>query len=255
MVYCLPALGMKLFSPPEPALANLEMKNFHRKAFLMLIPLLFIASLALAGCTGSSVNSNPLADPTITTEPFATNAPTTTSGPSAVVGPIITTEPSATGSPTTTTEASATNAPTTTTEPLSTFGDSPVVIVGGVSFTVELAETSQQKSQGLSDRESLAEGAGMIFLYDDDERYTFWMNKMHFPLDMVWIASNCTVADISAQVPPPDPTEANPELPLYSPNIPVRHVLEINGGAAAGAGISIGDAVSFGGRLEGRYGC
>ncbi len=221
----------------------------------MLIPLLFIASLALAGCTGSPVNSNPLANPTTTTEPFATNAPTTTNQPSAVFGPIITTEPAATGSPTTTTEASATNAPTTTTEPPVMLADTPVVIIGDVSFTVELAETSQQKGQGLSDRESLAEGAGMIFLYDNDERYTFWMNNMHFPLDMVWIGANCTVADIRAHVPPPDPAEANPDLPLYSPNIPVRHVLEINGGAAAGASISIGDAVSFGGSLKGRYGC
>jgi uncharacterized membrane protein (UPF0127 family) len=81
------------------------------------------------------------------------------------------------------------------------------------------------------------------------------MNKMHFPLDMLWIGANCTVMDISVQVPPPDPEEANPNLPLYSPNTPVRHVLEINGGAAADAGISIGDPVIFAGRLEGRYGC
>jgi hypothetical protein len=255
MFHCLPALEKRAFSLHEPALAILKMKNSHRKPLHTLVAFLIMAFLALTGCTDSSVNSNPLADPTTTTEPLATNAATTTSEASAATGPIVTTELAATGSPTTTTQASATNAPTTTTEPPVILANTPVVITGDVSFTVELAETSQQKGQGLSDRESLADGAGMIFLYDDEARHTFWMNKMHFPLDMLWIGSNCTVADISAQVPPPDPTEANPDLPLYSPNAPVRHVLEINGGAAAVAGISIGDAVRFGGSLEGRYGC
>lgn len=181
---------------------------------------LFLPLLALAGCAGST----PIAAPTATTAP-STQVP----------------DPPATD---------AATRPAETVVPLV-----PVVIVGGTSFKIELAETSQQVTRGLSGRASLAQGTGMLFVHDDARRYTFWMKDMHFSLDMLWIDADCTVADISAQVPPPEPGQSDRDLPLISPKTPVLHVLEINGGAASGAGISIGDAVRFAGSLEGRYGC
>lgn len=131
----------------------------------------------------------------------------------------------------------------------------PVVIVGDVSFRVELAETSEQLAQGLSGRDPLAQGAGMLFVHDNEQRYTFWMKDMRFPLDILWIDADCTVADISAQVPRPEPGQSDRSLPLFSPKTPVLHVLEINAGVASAAGISIGDSVRFAGGLEGRFGC
>ena len=95
----------------------------------------------------------------------------------------------------------------------------------------------------------------MLFIHDDEKRYTFWMKDMRFALDMLWIDAGCTVADISAEVPPPEPGQSDRSLPLISPETPVLHVLEINSGTAAGLGIAIGDAVKFTGSLEGRYGC
>ena len=129
------------------------------------------------------------------------------------------------------------------------------MIVGGTAFNIELAETPEKRTQGLSGRDSLAPGAGMLFIHDDEKRYTFWMKDMRFPLDMLWIDADCTVAGISARVPPPEPGQSDRSLPLFSPETPVLHVLEINAGAAAAAGISTGDAVRFAGTLEGRYGC
>ena len=130
-----------------------------------------------------------------------------------------------------------------------------MVMIGNVSFNIELAETSQQVTRGLSGRDSLAQGTGMLFVHKDEKRYTFWMKDIRFPLDMIWIDARCRVADISAQVPPPEPGQSDPSISLISPNVPVLHVLEINAGAAAGEGISIGDAVRFAGTLEGRFGC
>lgn len=131
----------------------------------------------------------------------------------------------------------------------------PIVVVGGVSFPVELAETQEQLSKGLSGRDSLALGTGMLFVHETDQRYTFWMKDMRIPLDMLWIDAACTVADISAQVHPPEPEQPDRSLPLFSPERPVRHVLEINAGAASASSISIGDAVEFAGSLKGRFGC
>ena len=156
--------------------------------------------------------------------------------------------------PTATIEPLMTNVPMETNQPLET-GLKPMVLIGEASFIVEVADTQDKRTQGLSGREYLDQGAGMIFLYEEVGRLTFWMKDMYFPLDMLWIGGDCRVADISAQVQPPEPDQSNRELHLISPNQPALHVLEINGGEAADAGISIGDSIKFAGSLEGRYGC
>ena len=155
---------------------------------------------------------------------------------------------------TATIESQMTDVPMVTNQALE-IGSEPKVLIGEASFLVELADTQDKRARGLSRRESLDQGTGMIFLYEEVGRLTFWMKDMYFPLDMLWIGGDCTVADISVQVQPPEPDQSNRELHRISPNQPALHVLEINGGEAANAGISIGDPIKFAGSLEGRYGC
>lgn len=213
---------------PSCASLNIDIempKNF--RSAIVAVGMIFV-SLALAGCAGPATDD--------------TSAPATVSSSQVPPTPAATT----TRSPQTpdTLARDANNNPTW-----------PVVIVGDVSFAIELAQTSEQLARGLSGRGSLAQGTGMLFVHDTEERYTFWMKDMRFPLDMLWIAADCTLADISAQVPPPEPDQSDRSLPLFSPDTQVLHVLEINAGVASSSGISIGDAVRFAGSLEGRYGC
>ena len=130
-----------------------------------------------------------------------------------------------------------------------------LLTVDGVSFDVELALDNEQASRGLSYRDSLTPGAGMLFVYPEERMRTFWMFEMRFPLDMVWIDGNCRVADISENVPIPEPGMTTSDLPFYSPSVPVRHVFEINAGESRQYGIDIGDKVVFAGGLEGLHGC
>lgn len=60
-------------------------------------------------------------------------------------------------------------------------------------FTVELAQTDEQRQTGLMGREQLDKDKGMLFVYDEDGIYTFWMKNTLIPLDMIWIDSNGTV--------------------------------------------------------------
>jgi hypothetical protein len=140
-----------------------------------------------------------------------------------------------------------------------TEGPQPVVIVGGASFKIELANTQDQRTQGLSGRDRLAPGAGMLFVFDEEGRYSFWMKEMRFPLDLVWIGARCTVVDITHKAPPPLPghpsAEGLAELPLYTPVAPVRYVLEVNGGETEVAGVRVDSRVEFRGSLAGLYGC
>jgi len=119
--------------------------------------------------------------------------------------------------------------------------------VGNAVFDVELAYTSEDRTQGLSDRDSLAETSGMLFIYDEARTLTFWMLNMRFDLDFVWIGEDCTVLDIHRNVPRPPEGQQPSELPRYSPSAPAQYNLEINAGLAEKLSIEIGDKVTFSG--------
>ncbi len=121
----------------------------------------------------------------------------------------------------------------------------PAVTVGSSWFEVEIAATSQERSRGLSGRESLPDSSGMLFVYDSAQTPSFWMREMLIPLDFVWIGEDCSVVDLHTNVPPPPPGTSTGSLPKYKPANPVRYVLEINTGKVDELGIEIGDPVSF----------
>ena len=118
---------------------------------------------------------------------------------------------------------------------------------------MELAVTSDEQQQGLSDRPSLDPGAGMLFVYDSPKVVAFWMKNMHFPLDILWIGPDCTLVDFSRNVPPPAPGTESSDLERYRPGAEIQYVLEVNAGAAAG--MQVGNPVEFGGAIAGEYGC
>ncbi|MDZ4221625.1 MAG: DUF192 domain-containing protein, partial [Patescibacteria group bacterium] len=65
--------------------------------------------------------------------------------------------------------------------------------VGEAMVSVEVVRTSRDQSLGLSNRESLPQNAGMLFVYDDALVRDFWMRGMRFPLDVIWIAEGVVV--------------------------------------------------------------
>ena len=115
--------------------------------------------------------------------------------------------------------------------------------------------TPEQRRQGLSDREALESGGGMLFVYESARPLQFWMVRMQFPLDFVWIGDDCTVGEISRDVPPPPPGADDSEIVRVSPSGEMQFVLEINAGEAEALGLGVGDGVVFGGSIEGRFGC
>lgn len=131
----------------------------------------------------------------------------------------------------------------------------PIVRVAQVDFPVELAIKSEDRYKGLSGRASLEDGTGMLFIFEEDAKFRFWMKEMQISLDMVWIGSNCQVVSISENVSAPDPATSLDDLLRYSPDAPARYVLEINSGESAALGLTAGDPVAFLGELAGKHGC
>lgn len=187
--------------------------------------------------------ATPIVAPTATLRSLAV-------APAATLAPT----PEPTIAPTSTPADTATPEPTAIPTP-TPLPNGPLVHIGEAVYLVDLATTPAERAQGLSERPSLDTDAGMLFVYDEDGLRAFWMPGMNFPLDMVWIRADCTVAGVTADVPHPDPETPLSELPTYPSGDPVRFVLEINAGQAALNNITPGSPVKFGGAIAGKWGC
>ncbi len=107
---------------------------------------------------------------------------------------------------------------------------------GHFRFDVELALTPAQQAQGLMFREKMALDAGMLFLYNQPQATAFWMKNTLIPLDMLFIGADGRVVNIHERA-TPHSEEAIPSA------MPVKGILEINGGMSTRLGIRPGDRV------------
>jgi uncharacterized protein len=106
------------------------------------------------------------------------------------------------------------------------------------TFTIELARTRSQMERGLMFREQLAADHGMLFLYDSDRAVAFWMKNTLIPLDLLFIGSDGTILQIAKRAVPLSTA-------VIAAQMPVRAVLEVNGGTADRLGIAVGDRVLY----------
>lgn len=113
--------------------------------------------------------------------------------------------------------------------------------IGPTLFQVEVVRTSDQITQGLSDREAIG-ADGMLFVLPQRNIPLFWMFHMKFPLDFVWIDGD-KVVDLTEHVQVPASGAPDSVLPTYSPKVPVTHVLELPDGAVKKNTITVGDVV------------
>ena len=118
-----------------------------------------------------------------------------------------------------------------------------VLMVGAARFIAEVADDSDERTLGLSFRDSLDADRGMWFVFDREGARSFWMREMRFSLDLIWVDAERRVVDITHEAPPPAPGTPSSALPTYSPTTPAQYVLEINGGLARRLQIEIGDVV------------
>jgi len=118
------------------------------------------------------------------------------------------------------------------------------VHAGPHAIPVEVAATAAKRAQGLGDRDSLPEGAGMLFDMERDVMPAFWMKGMRFALDLVWVDAGRRVIGVTPNV-PPQPGVGDRDLHRYKPPGPVRYVIEVNAGAAQRLGLVEGTQLSF----------
>ncbi|MGD1879125.1 MAG: DUF192 domain-containing protein [Kiloniellaceae bacterium] len=125
---------------------------------------------------------------------------------------------------------------------LATFGTGTLSIETAAGkthdFTVEVAETPEQRAQGLMFRRQLAADAGMLFLFGSMEERAMWMKNTLIPLDMLFIDDGGKIVRIEARTVPHS-------LRAIVSGGPVSAVLELNAGTASRLAIEPGDRVRY----------
>lgn len=111
--------------------------------------------------------------------------------------------------------------------------------IGGVTLNIEVADTNIKRELGLSGREGLQENEGLLFIFDKEGSYGFWMKDMSFAIDIAWLDKNKKIIYIKSDV----SLATYPEV--FSPTAPALYVLEVNSRFFENHQIKIGDLAEF----------
>ncbi|MDQ5900529.1 MAG: uncharacterized protein QG600_107 [Patescibacteria group bacterium] len=124
----------------------------------------------------------------------------------------------------------------------SVLKDSAEVKFGDDTFALEIADSDKERQIGLSEKKSLGEKKGMIFLFPESTIPAFWMKGMDFPIDIIFVNGN-KVVSIFKDVPAPK-NETDP-LPNYQPSSPIDRVIEVPAGTVDKYDIKEGDEITI----------
>jgi uncharacterized membrane protein (UPF0127 family) len=104
---------------------------------------------------------------------------------------------------------------------------------GPVELTVELADSPDERYQGLRNRQSLGEDSGMIFAWPNDAQSAFGMPETYIPLSIAFVRQDGTIAHMEDMEPLSTQAYRSPE--------PYRFAIEVSQGWFAENGIQVGD--------------
>lgn len=118
----------------------------------------------------------------------------------------------------------------------------PFATINNHTFNLEIAKSQKDKEIGLSKYNSISNNFGMLFPFEKDGNYSFWMKNMKFPIDIIFIKDNKIIKIFSNA---PYPKSDNEQLPIYTPSEPSDTVLEINAGLSEKYKFKNGDLVEI----------
>jgi len=109
-----------------------------------------------------------------------------------------------------------------------------------VELEVEIADDDRERQRGLMERTELAENAGMLFVFEQEQQLSFWMKNTLIPLSVAYIDSDGRIIDIQDMEPLDTTSHPSAE--------PARYALEVNQGFYEERGIEVGDTAELPGQ-------
>ena len=114
--------------------------------------------------------------------------------------------------------------------------------VNGYKLIVDLALTQDQQTKGLAVKNHMNESEGMLFVFQQPSRPSFWMKDMKFPIDIIWLGANRSVVYIAPNL-EPCPSQGN--CPGYIPSRDSLYVLETTAGFSQRHDVTVGTQTNF----------
>lgn len=111
------------------------------------------------------------------------------------------------------------------------------MVINNKQINIDIATTTEKKMRGLSGQDNILSNQGLLFVFENSDKYGFWMKEMKFPIDIIWIDEKNKVVTINKSVLP----DSFPKV--YYPNKKVKYVLETEAGFADINNIKVGDFV------------
>jgi hypothetical protein len=104
---------------------------------------------------------------------------------------------------------------------------------GSIDLVVEVADSEIERNRGLMFRKSLADGKGMLFVFEYDQKMAFWMKNTSIPLSIAYLGSDGTIYQILDLVPFSQEARTSERS--------IRYALEVPKGWFDRVGIKVGD--------------
>lgn len=118
------------------------------------------------------------------------------------------------------------------------------VTLGDRTFILELALDEDARFKGLSDRPSLPDDGGMLFVFPEPDHLQFVMRDCLMPIDIIFLDAGGRVVSMHAMKLEPYGTP-DFKLPRYRSRYPAQFAIELKGGTVATLALNVGDKVQL----------
>ncbi len=106
------------------------------------------------------------------------------------------------------------------------------------TIDIEIADDPSSRQQGLMYRSSMSDDRGMLFIFNNETRQSFWMKNTKMSLDILYVSAGREIIDVYKHTMPystsPIPSSA-----------PAMYVVELAAGFCDRYGINKGDRIVF----------
>ncbi len=106
------------------------------------------------------------------------------------------------------------------------------------TLDIEIAEGDSAVERGMMQRESFPPNSGMLFLFDNVQRRTFWMGNTPVALDLLFISPDSQIVDFAKYAKP----FSDESIPSAEP---AQFVLEVPAGFVDSQGLVEGDQLRW----------
>jgi len=126
------------------------------------------------------------------------------------------------------------------------FGENVLTVtIKGEVFHLELALDDASRLQGLSDRASIADDGGMLFVFSDEQNRAFVMRRCLVPIDIAFLDAQGQVVWMYAMQVEDDPDVPDNRLKPYISHYPAQFAIELKEGSIGRLGLRQEDRIDL----------